>query len=1041
MRKEEELFTGERFVPGIDDDEITIEHYQRYESIKELVKGKVVVDAACGEGYGTSIIGSVAKQVTGFDISEEAVKRATESYATDNVTYRIGDISNLPLEDDTVEVFVSFETIEHVDADLQVKFISEVSRVLKKDGVFIISSPNKAIYSDFFNYDNEFHVHEMYKDEFLGLLSEKFAHVKLFNQYLEVASFIDSNDNTDNKALYKKNKDSYVSDGKYFIAVASNEAVENIEIQSVYLKHDVTYRNNMARIFELQDDVENKNSHIKNLDKHIGELGDAIKHYSSREKDLENELASVKQDFMNAQEEIERKDASLSKAQDRIEMCESEIKMVKKDSVAKQEYIDLLERISEERRIELDRIRYYKKHPIRRLYRIMRRIGGKVWRKVKPAVRKIITPAVYTKKIEIPKFDSPKVSIVIPVYNEFEYTYGCIKSIIENVKNVSYEIIVGDDMSTDATKKIKKIVKNVKVNINTTDHGFLMNCNRAAKLAEGQYIIFLNNDTLVKEDWLESLVELIESDDTIGMVGSKLVYQEGILQEAGGIVFSDGSGWNYGRNQNPDMAEYNYVKDVDYISGASIMVRKSLWNQLGGFDEQFIPAYYEDTDLAFSIRKLGYRVVYQPKSVVIHFEGVSNGTDENGSGLKAYQKINKEKFLEKWKDELKLQSPSPEELFVARERGQNKKTVLFIDHYVPHFDQDAGSRSTFSYIKVFQHMGYNVKFIGDNFYPHEPYTSALQQMGIEVLYGDWYYLNWQTWIEEHAKDIDVVFANRPHITMKYIDLLKEKTNAKIIYYGHDLHHIREMREYEITKNEELLDSAKYWKKIEYDIMEKADVIFYPSYVEINEIVKNRPEFKDKARAIPVYMYEEPHKADVKLSTKEKKDLMFVGGFAHKPNADAVCWFVENVFPQVLEKYPDIKLNVIGSKPTQEVLDLASENIIVHGFVSDEELENFYHNTRMSVVPLRYGAGMKGKVVEAMYYQIPLITTSIGAEGMPEAERVMVICDEADEMAKNIIDLYENYDVLDEMSKKTVDYIQQYFSENAAEKIVRSISTN
>lgn len=763
-----------------------------------------------------------------------------------------------------------------------------------------------------------------------------------------------------------------------------------------------------VRIPELQKEVEERNEHIGKLDVRIDDLDTQVLDMSSK----------------------------LQKVSNKADLYESELKMIKKDNHAKQEYIDTLERISEERRIELDKIRYYKKHPIRRLYRIVRRIGGKVWRKVKPAVRKIITPAVYTKKIEIPKFDNPKVSIVIPVYNEFEYTYGCIKSIIENVKNVSYEIIVGDDMSTDATKKIKKIVKNVKVNINTTDHGFLMNCNRAAKLAEGQYIVFLNNDTLVKEDWLESLVELIESDDTIGMVGSKLVYQEGILQEAGGIVFSDGSGWNYGRNQNPDMAEYNYVKDVDYISGASIMVRKSLWNQLGGFDEQFIPAYYEDTDLAFAIRKLGYRVVYQPKSVVIHFEGVSNGTDENGSGLKAYQKINKEKFLEKWKEELKLQSPSPEELFVARERSQNKKTVLFIDHYVPHFDQDAGSRSTFSYIKVFQHMGYNVKFIGDNFYPHEPYTSALQQMGIEVLYGDWYYLNWQTWIEEHAKDIDVVFANRPHITMKYIDLLKEKTNAKIIYYGHDLHHIREMREYEITKNEELLDSAKYWKKIEYDIMEKADVIFYPSYVEINEIVKNRPEFKDKARAIPVYMYEEPHKADVKLSAKEKKDLMFVGGFAHKPNADAVCWFVENVFPQVLEKYPDIKLNVIGSKPTQEVLDLASENIIVHGFVSDEELENFYHNTRMSVVPLRYGAGMKGKVVEAMYYQIPLITTSIGAEGMPEAESVMVICDEADEMAKNIIDLYENYDVLDEMSKKTVDYIEQYFSESAAEKIVK-----
>src|SRR5699024_4776423 len=160
-------------------------------------------------------------------------------------------------------------------------------------------------------------------------------------------------------------------------------------------------------------------------------------------------------------------------------------------------------------------------------------------------------------------------------------------------------------------------------------------------------ILFLNNDTQVTEGWLSSLVKLIESDSTIGMVGSKLVYPDGRLQEAGGIIWSDGSGWNYGRMDDPDKPEYNYVKDVDYISGASIMIRRELWEQIGGFDVRYTPAYCEDADLAFEVRKAGYRVVYQPLSKVIHFEGVSNGTDVNGTGLKRYQVENFKKLKEK----------------------------------------------------------------------------------------------------------------------------------------------------------------------------------------------------------------------------------------------------------------------------------------------------------------------------------------------------------------------------------------------------------
>lgn len=164
-------------------------------------------------------------------------------------------------------------------------------------------------------------------------------------------------------------------------------------------------------------------------------------------------------------------------------------------------------------------------------------------------------------------------------------------------------------------------MQNITVAKTKTNVRFLRNCNNAAKLARGKYILFLNNDTQVLPNWLSSLVELIERKNDIGMVGSKLLYPDGTLQEAGGIIWGDGHAWNYGNGQSPNKSEFNYVKEVDYISGAAIMIRKSLWEEIGGFDELFNPAYCEDSDLAFEVRKHGYKLMYQPLSMVVHFEG------------------------------------------------------------------------------------------------------------------------------------------------------------------------------------------------------------------------------------------------------------------------------------------------------------------------------------------------------------------------------------------------------------------------------------
>lgn len=638
-------------------------------------------------------------------------------------------------------------------------------------------------------------------------------------------------------------------------------------------------------------------------------------------------------------------------------------------------------------------------------------------------------------KINLNGSDKPLVSIIIPVFNQIEFTYRCLVSIQKYTNNVPYEVIIGDDLSFDGTKYLEGYVNNINVCRNNENTGFLLNCNNAAKQARGKYILFLNNDTEVTENWLSSLVDLIESDETIGMVGSKFVYPNGILQEAGGIILSDGSGRNFGRNDDPTKSQYNYVRDVDYISGASIMISQKLWKQIGGFDERYIPAYCEDSDLAFEVRKAGYRVVYQPKSVVIHYEGISNGIDVNNtSGLKHYQVKNNAQLKEKWKDVLKEQ-PKPSinnDDFKLRDRIKDKGMILVVDHYVPEYDKDAGSRTTFQYLKMFVEEGYTVKFLPDNFYQNEPYSSVLEQMGIEVLYGPEYANDIFSWLDKNKDNIDFVYLNRPNIATKYIDYFKKNINIKIIYYGHDLHFLRERREYELTGNKDKLINSNNFKEIEFAIMKKSDCVYYPSYVEEEAIKKIDPSINVKA--INAYLFDD---IDLKkeYNFQNRKGIMFVGGFNHTPNVDGVKWFMEKVYPIIKEK-KNIPFIIAGSNPPQLIKDYANEEITVTGFISDEKLAEIYENSRIVVAPLRYGAGIKGKVVEAMSKGMPIVTTSIGAEGLANTENILMVEDDPQKLAETILNLYDDEERLNTISKDMRKYIADNYSTKAAWNIIK-----
>ncbi|MBW7470474.1 glycosyltransferase [Marinobacter sp. M216] len=646
----------------------------------------------------------------------------------------------------------------------------------------------------------------------------------------------------------------------------------------------------------------------------------------------------------------------------------------------------------------------------------------------------IFPPETMPEQMELtfPQIGNPEVSIVIPVYNQYQTTLSCLKAVLEHTGEVNYEVIVADDCSTDITSSIENRIHNIRVVRGEENFGFLGNCNNAVAHARGKYMVLLNNDTNVQKGWLSALVSTMKADSKAGIVGPKLLFENGVLQEAGGIVWNDASGWNYGRGQSPDQPEFNYVRETDYISGACILFEKQVWDELGGFDERFKPAYYEDTDLAFQMRARGLKVLFQPESEVVHFEGVSNGTDV-GSGIKKHQAINQEVFREKWQDVLEKEHfPNAQNVFQARERSAAKRTVVFVDHYVPFYDKDAGSRSTYLYVKSMVDAGLNVKFVPANFFPHQPYTRSLQQLGVEVLLGEKYARSWKTWFSDNAQYIDVIYLHRPHITEDFVDHMTTlKPKPKLIYFGHDLHYLRTAREAELKGDKAVISDAEDWKKRELAIFKKVDKVYYPSEVEVAEVKRVSPA--TDVSAIPLYLLNTPDLS--RYHHQDRHGLLFVGGFGHPPNSDGVHWFLSEVMPSLVKEIPDICLHVVGSSVPDSIKDLANDHVKIYGFLSDEDLTELYQQVRVCVVPLRFGAGVKGKILEALQAGVPISTTSIGAEGLPDAAEVMAIADEPREMTRQLLTLYNEPEECARFLSKYQEYIEQNFGQAKVQEVI------
>lgn len=604
--------------------------------------------------------------------------------------------------------------------------------------------------------------------------------------------------------------------------------------------------------------------------------------------------------------------------------------------------------------------------------------------------------------------DMPLVSIIIPVFGKLEITLACIKSISQFQQESKFEIIIVDDCSPDDSGDWLAKLPKVKVVRNNSNLGFIDSCNVGADIANGHYLHFLNNDTIVTERWLDELVLTFGIFSDVGMVGSKLLYPDGSLQEAGGIIWRDGSAWNFGNGDFPSRPEYSYARQVDYCSGASLLIEKALFQKFNGFDQLYKPAYCEDADLALKITASGLKVVYQPSSVVYHIEGATSGR-ETSSGAKSYQIQNTKKLSNRWSAVLKSHSPNGVSPMIEKDRFARKR-VLVVDHSFPMPDKDAGSVTSINTMLLLRQFGFQVTFATPTTQLiQNSYSEQLSRFGIEVLVQP-YVDSLRKHLQTEGSRYDLVFVFRPDVLQSIYDDLKFScSDAPVVFHTVDLHFLRLKRQAEIEANTKLIAESSRYKELELDLIRKVDLAIVHSEVEFSILTSEGVDEKS-LYVFPLIM----NVPKLRKDRKNRTGIVYIGNFQHVPNVDAVKFLCSEIMPALLKINPEIELSVVGSNPTDEIKNLETNNVKVLGYL--ESISEIIESSVCSVAPLRYGAGIKGKVGMSLAHGTPVIGTSIAFEGMLIHEGEGVIsANQSEDFALAIARIYSNPEEWDKLS--------------------------
>ncbi|WP_292054454.1 rhamnan synthesis F family protein [Martelella sp.] len=634
-------------------------------------------------------------------------------------------------------------------------------------------------------------------------------------------------------------------------------------------------------------------------------------------------------------------------------------------------------------------------------------------------------------RIELPSAETPIVSVVVVLFNSAELTFPFLLSLRQAMK-VPTEVIIVDNASTDRTRELLSRVDGAKIVLNDENEHFLRGSRRGAALAQGAFLLFVNNDTVLPSDCLEIATANFEDPGT-GVVGAKIILPGGSLQEAGSVIWSDGTCVGYGRGQNPNSPAFQFRREVHYCSGAFMMLRRSLYLELGGFDERYAPAYYEETDLCMKIRAAGYKVIYDPRIAIEHYEFGSATVRQQAIDL---QERNHKFFLAQHATALK-NHPSHEIGPRAALDSLRKKRVLMIDDRVPYRNLGAGYPRARDLVKAVSALGWDVTFYPlyfpgldvDEFWSDfGPDIEVAAELGEPGLSG---------FLRERAEEFDAVFVSRPGNMARVQEACGRAflSRLKIIYDAEALFVERE-------KIRRTLFGNPFEEK-DYRAAYEKEIGLIKGAAAVVTVCAREKELISSCISTPIHVI--GHMVDANPSAanfEERSDLLFVGALDGtrevSPNVDSLIWFVEEVMPLVDQKLgTDWKLNVAGRIQSEDLDRISSERVRLLGMVPD--LSQLYNENRLFIAPTRFAAGIPAKVHEAASFGLPVVTTDLIAAQVgfvPDSE--ILAASTAKDFADKCVSLYTDKDIWSRIREKALLAVARDCSKELFEKRVESL---
>ncbi len=615
-------------------------------------------------------------------------------------------------------------------------------------------------------------------------------------------------------------------------------------------------------------------------------------------------------------------------------------------------------------------------------------------------------PALARQKLDFRVRGMAEVSVIMVVHDQIDLTLQALASLRAGYDG-AIELIIVDSGSRDETSGLEELVEGAIILRHRVNVGYLLGCNEALEHVTAPAVLYLNNDVRLYPDALHHALKRLYRLETTGAVAARLVRTNLYLQEAGSIIWRDGATYGYRRQDDPNIPEASFSREVDYGSAAFLLVRTGLLRRLGGYDTRYWPAYFEDTDLCVRLQKIGARIVYEPLAMVEHLEFGSSGQSGSHQLIQRHWKV----FAQQHQEFLRQQQPQHiRNALLGRERRRpERQRVLLIEDRIPLRGLGSGYVRSNDIVRALVALDYHVTvfpvmreevrpFLLYRDFPEEVELVFNQDMSTLLAF-----------LEERAGYYDLLWVGRTHNMARLLPLLNEASRflphcgsvldtevvaaprtllqQKVTGLTPDGQPARAMTAEEEEKEldrllAEELRCAHYCQQIVAVTEHDAELVRragYPNVMVLGHGMKPAPTSRPYG---------------------ERKDILFLGAFhcERSPNYDSMMWFVEEVMPLLKALPEDVCLHVAGHvHPSVDMTPLGRHpRVEILGAVDD--LDALFDRYRVFVAPTRFAGGLPFKVHEAAARGLPMVVTDLLQQEVGWKAGESLLCAAADDPA-------------------------------------------